>query len=219
MNNTTNNIKKQGIGSTRDFVPIKEVKDWIVVLEDGTMVAIVLATSVNLALKSYEEQQGILNAFQNFLNTLDFQVQISILSRKMDIGPYLEMLEERLKEQENELIKLQTIEYISFIKNFAENVNVMEKQFFLVVSYTPAIESAKKSLGFFGSIFGSSKKMDDESERIAFETGKTQLEQRVATIQSALGRTGVKTKILDTEAILEVFYSIYNPGTDSDLIV
>jgi type IV secretory pathway VirB4 component len=213
------NTVKKAAGSTRDFVPIKEVKDGIVILEDGTLVAIVLATSINLALKSYEEQQGILNAFQNFLNTLDFQVQISILSRKMDIGPYIEMLEGRLKEQENELIKLQTIEYISFIKNFSENVNVMEKQFFLVVSYKPLLETTKK-LGIFGKLFSnSSNTSDEENSDIAFNSGRIQLEQRVATIESTLGRTGVKTKILDTEAVLEVFYSIYNPGTESDLIV
>jgi hypothetical protein len=205
-------------GSTRDFVPIKEVKDGIIVLEDGTLVAISLATSINLSLKSYEEQQAVLNSFKSFLNTLDFSVQISIQSRKMDIGPYLELLESRLKEQDNELIKLQTIEYINFIKNFSENVNVMDKQFFLVTSYKPVVISANSS-GFLGGLLGGKKKAQDESDRLTFEEGRIQLEQRISLLQSTLGRTGVKTKLLDTEAVLEVFYSIYNPGAESDLIV
>ena len=205
-------------GSTRDFVPIKEVKDGIIVLEDGTLVAISLATSVNLSLKSYEEQQGVLNAFKSFLNTLDFSVQIAIQSRKMDIGPYIELLESRLKQQENELIKLQTMEYINFIKNFAENVNVMDKQFFLVTSYKPAVISASSG-GILSGLFGNKKKEEDESDRLTFEEGRIQLEQRISLLQSTLGRTGVKTKLLDTEAVLEVFYSIYNPGAESDLIV
>jgi len=214
-NTTTKNAI--AAGSTRDFVPIKEVKDGIIVLEDGTMVAITLATSINLALKSYEEQQGVLEAFKSFLNTLDFSVQIAIQSRKMDIGPYIELLESRKKEQENELIKLQTMEYINFIKNFAENVNVMEKQFFLVVSYKPLLKLDDSKGGIF-SLF-SSKKSEEEKNNMNFEEGKIQLEQRVSLLQGALGRTGVKTKLLDTEAVLEVFYSIYNPGSESDLIV
>lgn len=211
--------KKTTHGSTRDFVPIKEVKDGIIILEDGTLVAISLATSINLSLKSFEEQQGILNSFKSFLNTLDFSTQISIQSRKMDINPYIELLEGRLKEQENELIKLQTMEYISFIKNFAENVNVMEKQFFLVTSYKPATVTTDAGSSLLAGVFGGKKSNKEENNRLSFEEGKIQLEQRISLLQSTLGRTGVKTKLLDTEAVLEVFYSIYNPGAESDLIV
>ena len=218
MENKNTTTKKTIAGSTRDFVPIKEVKDGIIVLEDGTMVAITLATSINLALKSYEEQQGVLEAFKSFLNTLDFSVQIAIQSRKMDIGPYIELLESKKKEQENELIKLQTMEYINFIKNFAENVNVMEKQFFLVVSYKPLLKLDDSKGGLF-SFFSSSQKGEKKKSDINFEEGKIQLEQRVSLLQGSLGRTGVKTQLLDTEAVLEVFYSIYNPGSESDLIV
>jgi len=210
--------KKNIQGSTRDFVPIKEVKDGIIVLDDGTLVAISLATSINLSLKSFEEQQGVLNSFKAFLNTLDFSTQISIQSRKMDMGPYIELLESRLKEQENELIKLQTMEYINFIKNFAENVNVMEKQFFLVTSYKPAVISSGKSGGIFGGLFGS-KSDKGKRDKLTFEEGRIQLEQRISLLQSTLGRTGVKTQLLDTEAVLEVFYSIYNPGAESNSTV
>jgi len=208
--------KTNARGSTRDFVPIKEVKDGIIVLEDGTLVGIVLATSINISLKSYEEQQAVIASFQSFLNTIDFPIQISVQSRKLDIRPYIEMLEGRLKEQENELIKLQTMEYISFIKNFSDNIDIMDKHFFVVVSYKPALMS-KNSGGMISSLFGS-KKTDRESENLTFEEGKVQLEQRISVVESTLGRTGVRTKLLDTEAVLEVFYSIYNPGSETNLI-
>jgi len=199
-------MAQQNIGSTRDFVPIKTVRQGIVVLDDGSLVGIVLGTSINLALKSYEEQQAVINSFKGFLNTLDFPIQIVVQSRKMDIAPYIELLEERLKEQENELIKLQTMEYISFIKNFTENVNIMDKHFFIVVSYTPAISSENK--GFFSKLFGSSTK---SSIMKSFEESKIQLEQRISMVVGGLRATGVKTQMLDNEAVLELFQSIYNP--------
>ncbi len=206
---------QSNIASSQDFVPIKEVKDGVVVLDDGTLVSISLVTSVNISLKSYEEQEVTINAFKAFLNVLEFPVQISIQSRRLDIKPYLEILEERLKNQTNEILKLQTIEYIAFIKNFTDAINIMDKKFFLVVSYRPVVFSAASN-GVFGKIpfFGnksSNNQKNATNDRIIFEEAKAQLEQRTGLLSSALSRTGVKIKTLDTESVLEVFYSIFNP--------
>src|ERR1035437_3716475 len=122
--------------ATQEFVPIKEARDGIIVLKDGSLRALVLASSVNLSLKSADEQRATILQFQNFLNTLDFSTQISIQSRKLDIRPYLLLLENRMKVQNEPLLKLQTKEYIEFIKNFTESVSIMTKNFFVVVPYT-----------------------------------------------------------------------------------
>src|SRR3990172_8366881 len=122
--------------ATQEFMPIKEVRDGIVVLKDGGLRAIVLANSINLSRKSSEEQRATILQFQNFLNTLDFSVQISIQSRRLDIRPYLLLLENRIKLQNEPLLKLQTKEYIEFIRNFTDTVSIMTKSFFVVVPYT-----------------------------------------------------------------------------------
>ena len=122
--------------ATQEFVPIKEVRDGIVVLKDGGLRAIILANSINLSLKSDDEQRATILQFQNFLNTLDFSVQISVQSRKLDIRPYLLLLENRMKVQSEPLLKLQTKEYIEFIRSFTESVSIMTKNFFVVVPYT-----------------------------------------------------------------------------------
>ena len=122
--------------ATQEFMPIKEVRDGIVVLKDGGLRAIVLANSINLSLKSSEEQRATILQFQNFLNTLDFSVQICAQSRRLDIRPYLFMLEGRMKVQNETLLKLQTREYIEFVRNFTESVAIMTKSFFVVVPYT-----------------------------------------------------------------------------------
>ena len=124
---------------TQEFVPIKEVRDGIVVLKDGSYRAILLVSSINFALKGAGEQQAIIGQFQNFLNSLDFSVQIFIQSRRLDIRPYIALLEERVKEQTNDLMKIQIREYIGFIKNFTENTNIMSKSFFVTIPYSPAM--------------------------------------------------------------------------------
>ncbi len=205
--------KTQINSSSQDFVPIKEIKDGIVVLEDGTLISVSLVTSVNLSLKSAEEQNMTINAFQNFLNILEFPIQISIQSRKLDIEPYLIVLEKRLKVQANELIKIQTIEYISFIKKFAESINVMDKSFFLITSYKPLMDLSGSKSGLF-SIFSKNKNTGSTNKQMIFEEARNQLEQRSNLLNMGLRRTGVKIKSLDTEALIELYYSIFNPGED-----
>src|SRR3954464_13082507 len=106
--------------STQEFVPVKEVRDGIVMLKDGTMRAILLASSINFALKSEDEQTAFIVQFQNFLNSLDFSCQIFVQSRMLDIRPYLSTLEGAYKKQLDDLMRVQIREYIEFVKSFTE---------------------------------------------------------------------------------------------------
>ena len=113
---------------TQEFVPIKEVRDGVIILKDGSMRAIVLASSLNFSLKSDDERQAIIVQFQDFLNSLDFSIQIDVESRRLDIRPYIALLENQYKEQINDLMKIQTREYIEFVKKFTETTNIIPRQ-------------------------------------------------------------------------------------------
>jgi hypothetical protein len=197
--------------ATQEFVPVKEIRDGIIVLKDGDLRAIVLANSVNLSLKSDDEQKATILQFQSFLNTLDFQIQISVQSRRLDIRPYLLLLEERMKVQTEPLLKLQTKEYMEFIKNFTDSVSIMTKSFFVVVPYTHTV--LKSDSGIFKNIFSrknsDAKKLEQEED---FEEKRSQLEERVGVIQQGLSRCGIKSAQLGTEECVEVFYKVFNPG-------
>jgi hypothetical protein len=138
--------------AAQEFVPIKEVRNGVIVLKDGGLRAILIASSINLSLKSSDEQVAIINQFQAFLNGLDFPTQIVVQSRRLDIRPYLLMLEARLKEQTEALLKIQTREYISFIRSFTDEVNIMTKTFFVVVPYSPSVIKSKN--GMIDSLLG-----------------------------------------------------------------
>ena len=132
--------------STQKFLPIKEIRDGVVVLNNGSVKSILLASSLNFALKSIGEQKSILSQFQNFLNSLDFPVQFFIQSRKLDIKSYILTLEERHQEQTDDLMRLQIREYINFVKEFTANVNIMKKNFFVIVGYQPPIFDTSKGI-------------------------------------------------------------------------
>lgn len=196
--------------ATQDFVPIKEIRDGIVVLKSGDLRALVLANSINLSLKSADEQTATIIQFQNFLNTLDFPIQISAQSRKLDIRPYLLTLEERMRVQNEQLLKIQTKEYINFIKNFTESVSIMTKNFFIVVPYTNTLLRPKASA--FGRLFGKNKEEGKKQDQVDFEEKRSQLEERVGVIQQGLSRCGINSVQLGTEEAIEVFYKVFNPG-------
>lgn len=204
--------KKYSGPTTQDFIPVKEIRDGIVVLRDGSLRAILLASAINIALKSAEEQQAVVMQFQGFLNSLDFPIQISIQSRRHDIRPYLLTLERRVEQQREELLILQTREYIEFVKWFTDSVNVMSKKFYIVVPYTGSSLSPKKSGGVINKILGGGKKTSFREGAEKYEEQRSQLEQRIAIVKGGLSQFGVRSKQLDTEQTIEVFYNIFNPG-------
>lgn len=197
--------------ATQEFVPIEEIRDGIVILKDGGLRAILMASSINFALKSQDEQAAVLFQFQNFLNSLDFSAQFFIQSRNLDIRPYIQTLEERREAQVDDLMRIQISEYIEFIKNFTESANIMSKSFFIVVPYNPSL--LKLDRGMFSKLAGRKNSREEARRKSqSFEENRTQLQQRIASVEQGLMRTGVRTVQLGTEEVVELFYKLFNPG-------
>jgi len=200
-------------GATQEFVPIKEVRDGIVILKDGSLRALLMASSINLALKSQDEQSAIIAQFQNFLNSLEFTVQFFVESRDLDIRPYIALLEERLAAELDDLMKVQIKEYIAFIKDFTERANIMSKNFFIVVPYDPALIGRGGSLTeTLGTLIPGRGNVTSSLNDEQFEQYRTQLEQRISVVEQGLVRTGVRIVTLGTEEVIELFYKLFNPG-------
>ncbi len=200
-------MNTENAGRTQQFVPIKEIRNGVVVMKDGGYRGILICSAINFGLKSADEQHAIIQGFQNFLNTIDFSIQIVINSRKMDLRPYLGLLEEKAPAQKSELMRIQLREYMEFIRTFADQTNIMTKSFYIVVSYTPSLNTAK-ALGFL--------KRDDTAREApgasSFEEDSAQLEQRLSLVSAGLGGTGVRAVPLGTEEIIELLYRSFNPG-------
>ncbi|MEA4910883.1 hypothetical protein SDC9_21721 [bioreactor metagenome] len=182
--------------SSQNFVPIREIRSGVIILNSGNMRAILSTTSLNLSLKSEDEQMGIITAFQSFLNSLDFNVQIFVQSKKIDIRDYIKSLKEREREASEELLKIQIKEYTDFIQKFTEEQNIMTKNFYIVVPYD------------IPTLVGNTKRMNE----MDFIKNENQLMQRVSIVVSGLTALGLKLKLIDTEEIVGLFYKLFNPN-------
>lgn len=192
------------------FVDVAEVKDGVVVLKNGTLRAVLMVSSINFDLKSTQEQEAIVANYQNFLNSLDFPIQVVVSSRKLDINPYLAMLTDKEKEQPNELLRFQIAEYRNFVKQMVDASDIMTKSFFIVIPF--ALTEAKKQ-GFVDRIRTAlNPKQIMLEKKMEFENYKSQLWQRVDHVMAGLAGTGIKMAPLATEELIELYYNAYNPG-------
>ncbi len=181
--------------STQKFLPIKEIKDGIVVLNNNGLRVILAVSSLNFSLKSDEEQKAILYQFQNFLNSLDFACQICLQSRKLNIIGYLDKVKELGKEETNDLLKIQIEEYANFIQKIMAGGDIMEKNFFVVVPFNPLATKSKTT---------------EQIKEERFQRNKSQLLQRAEFVILGLKGCGLQSLPLKTIEIAELFWSLHN---------
>lgn len=200
--------KNKSSSSTQHYLSIAEIKDDVIVTKGGGLRAALMVSSINFDLKSQKEQDAIIYSYQDFLNSLDFEIQILITSRKLNINNYLEMLRQRAKEHTNELLRLQTEEYVNYIQELVQLSNIMSKIFYIIIPFSPV--EAKQ--GFFNKIQAAFKPQEVvKHNRDEFQKYKSQLWQRVNHVMMSLHGAGIYMAPLNTQELIELFYNTYNP--------
>ncbi len=205
--------------SAQKFLSIETIRDGIVVLKHAQgLRAVVMVSALNFALKSEDEQDALVMQYENLLNALDFSMQFVVQSRRLNIQPYLETLAARAQEETGELLKVQIAEYIEFVKTFVELSQIVSKTFYAVVPFQPSILERQPGLiKRLGGFWGGTASTEFTSPEDEFAHFKGQLLQRVDAVSLGLKRLGLRTAMLNTEELIELFYGLYNP-TESQKI-
>lgn len=206
----TNTLAKPKPGpSTEKYLDIAEIRDDLVLLKDGTVRAVLLVSSINFALKSAEEQEAIIQAYMTFLNSLEFPVQIVIQSRRMNVDAYMARLREQERKIDNDLLRAQIADYRAFVAELVELGQIMQKMFYVVLPYDPLTNKKKnfwtrlsESLSPAAAAKLSRKQLADRVE---------QLSRRSGIIQGQLNSMGLASARLDTQSLIELYYTVYNP--------
>jgi len=205
-----NVAQKKDKASTLGFVEIAEIRDSVVILREGQLRGIIAISSANFALKSSSEKEMIIGNFQGVLNSLEFPIQILVQSRKLDLNPYIEKLKQLEDKQENDLLRIKMQEYIEYIKQMITEVNIMNKDFYIVVGFEPVTLKD----GLFGRFFRSLNPTNFiKMKRETFIKNRKILMSRVDQVASRFGSLDLKINLLSTEQIIALFYNSYNPDT------
>lgn len=198
--------------STQDSLLISEIRDGVVVLRDGSLRAVIMASAINFDLMSAEERDSVEYAYQSFLNSLHFDIQILIKSQKIDLDGYISRLEQLKGEQDNQLLANLMEDYIGNIHALIEEVNIMDKQFYIVVPFVPPAITQLKKANIATGIAGVFKKqLVTTLGEQDFQAFKDELAQRVQLVSSGLGQIGVRNIPLNTQELIDLYYNSYNP--------
>ena len=211
---TVRQKKGTAAASTQLYLNIAEIKDDVVVLKNGGLRAILQTSSVNFNLKSEEEQNAITYSYQNFLNSLDFPIQIVVQSRKLDIDKYIENVRDTAAKHENPLLKEQTLEYAEYVQKLIEYADIMEKNFYVIVPFDPYRVQKLNIFAKFMQRISAQDSVDAIKRRHhEFEELNKHLSERVNIVKSGLEACNLRAVQLTTPQLIELFYKIYNPET------
>ena len=207
--------KKESL-SSQSLISLNQIKKGIIILKNGVLRSVLEVSGINLDLKSEDEQNSILTSWRNLLNNLDFSLEIIIHSRRLNIGPYLNFLKERVSQEQSDLLKIQGEDYYNFIQGLVSQNNIMRKKFYIIVPYDPVIlkpntilDSFKNMLSIGRGSFGSAAVLTNEQ----FNQYYQQLMIRRDNVIANLYRIGLMTKPLETKELIELFFNLYNPET------
>jgi hypothetical protein len=203
-------MAKTPANSTQEHLPIAGIQDDVIIMADGSVRAVLKVEPINFELKSEQEQNGIIYSYQAFLNSLEYPIQIIVQSKKLDLERYLVKLEGRLKLIDNELLRLQTEDYIDFVRRLISVANIMSKRFYVVVKYA-ALEK-QGGVGFlnFTSLFHKAP-TGPIMEQAQFERYRAEATSRASSIGGGLARLGMRVNLMETQSLIELFYATYNP--------
>lgn len=214
---TTNSVKggkKDKKESTQMHLKVAEIHDDTVVLKNGGLRSILKTSSINLNLKSEEEQNAVIYSYQNFLNTLEFPIQIVVRSKRLDLEHYIEKLKKMGVKQGNPLLQRQTFEYVEYISRLVEYADIMEKQFYVVIPQDPFGQEHRGFLkSFMENIFPQDTVTKIQQRQKQFDELKKRLAQRTNTVRAGLEGCGLRVQEMNTEELIELFYETYNPLT------
>lgn len=204
--------------STQNTLQIAEIRDGIVIMNDGTFRSIVMAKSINFDLMSQSEQEAVEYSYQGFLNSLYFPVQIFIRSQKVDLQPYIEKLDKVRTEHDNMLLALLMEDYIGYIDMLSQTTNIMDKKFYIVIPFASSPDQEKQLAQSKSFVIGFAELFNTKEQKVVIneqqlEKAKTELRNRVQAVMGGLMQSGVKSLPLDTEELIELYYDTYNPDT------
>ena len=213
------NKKQSGPISTQNTLLFSEMRENMIIMSDGSFRAVIECESINFDLMSSHEREGIEFSYQNFINSLYFPVQILVRSRRVDIGPYLDRLADIRRNQDNMLLNVLMDDYMDFIDVLAQEANIMDKSFYVVVPYYPAGEEnafKQQTKGLFSSFFSGKKEATvTKIDQVTYTKAKDEIKNRIDSVMSGLFQIGVKSWQLNTRQLGELFYTSYNPDTSS----
>lgn len=197
--------------TTQQFLDIFDITNNVLILKNGTTAILLTVDAMNFGLLAEEEQDAIMYAYAGLLNSLNYPIQIVIQSKTKDVTTYLRKLSDQEEKTSNPIIKKRIAEYRIFVANLIHERNVLDKRFYV------SIPASALEMGFMSAQTFVPGKGDfnitDVERSVLLEKATNLLEPKRDHLISQFARIGLYSRQLDTQEIIQLFYTNYNPET------
>lgn len=201
----------QHLASTaQQYLEIVDITNDILILKDGSAAMVLDLSAINFGLLSEPEQDAIIYAYAALINSLSFPIQIVISSRPKDVSQYLEYIDEQLTTATTDMRRQQIASYRQFVSNLITEQNVLDKNFYVVISLS-AIEVGITTPGGFVGLFAPSAAPAPKVDKsLVIEKAINILGPRRDHLINQFSRFGLRAQQLSTKELIHEFYVLYN---------
>ncbi|HSW89521.1 MAG TPA: hypothetical protein VLH19_01475 [Patescibacteria group bacterium] len=195
--------------TTQKYLEIFDISNNLVIMQDGACSLVMRCTAINFDLYSEEEQDATIYAYAALLNSLSFPIEILIRSSKKDVTSYLDLLKDQEIHAYNPVRKNNIKEYREFVEQLVQERNVLEKKFYIIVTYTALEAGINVGSSLIPGI--QKKELPTLDKHAIIEKALTNLEPRRDHLVHQFARIGLFASQLNTQELIQLFYMIYNP--------
>lgn len=127
---------------TEDLIPVRNIQNGIIHLNDGRYIKILEVEPINFLLRSVREQKHIIASFASWMKISPVHLQIKVLTKKADISKHLNAIERDMdREQDPKCRELQK-DYYNLIKTIGSR-EAITRRFLIIFEYEPAFTNRK----------------------------------------------------------------------------
>lgn len=201
--------------TTQEHLDIEDIRNDYVFLKTGGVVAVIQTAAVNFELLSEIEQDAMIASFAMLLNSLTFPIQVVVRSKKLDISKYIDLVYKVEQQQKDPLLKFQCQSYRKFVQEIIQTNEVLDKKFYVAIPSAPTTvkELGASPLDPIWRLFGMHKRKSSVNLEQAQKRADAELPPKIDHVIKEFNRIGVKSKRLNTQELVELFFDIYNPSS------
>lgn len=132
MNQAMN--EKQISGNfTEDWLPIKQIMNGMIQLDDGTYVTGVKVLPKNIFILDSGSQNNVIYNLRNFYNSIDFEFWLLVAERPVDIDVYVSQLQLMYNDAQNNAQKKLIMQDINKANLFtSRDSNVVDTEYYIL---------------------------------------------------------------------------------------
>ena len=132
---------KKQVTYSEDFVPVKDIRNGIIEMEDGRYIRVLEVEPINFLLRSTSEQKNIVASFASWMKISPIKIQIKVLTKKADIGKHLSTIERDMESESNPKCRELQLDYYRLIQTIGSREAITRR--FLVIFEYEAVTNRK----------------------------------------------------------------------------